>query len=65
MSFPPVSELLPHDAPMILVDELVEFDGTTAVVLARVRQGQPWVQDGRVPATFCIEYMAQPRRWDV
>jgi predicted hotdog family 3-hydroxylacyl-ACP dehydratase len=44
---------------MILVDELVSFDGSTAIVEARIREGQPWVQGGRVPATFCIEYMAQ------
>lgn len=59
MSLPPVAQLLPHDAPMILVDELLSFEGPLAVVEARIREGQPWVHEGRVPATFCIEYMAQ------
>lgn len=44
---------------MILLDALVSFEGTTAVAEARIREGQPWVHEGRVPATFCIEYMAQ------
>jgi predicted hotdog family 3-hydroxylacyl-ACP dehydratase len=44
---------------MILVDELLSFEGPWAVVEARIRDGQAWVRDGRVPATFCIEYMAQ------
>lgn len=59
MSFPPVADLLPQDPPMIVVDELVAFDGTRAIVRATVREGQAWVVDGRVRTTFCIEYMAQ------
>lgn len=59
MSFPPVVDLLPHDLPMILVDEVLSFEGPLAVVEATIREGQPWVREGRVPATFCIEYMAQ------
>lgn len=59
MSFPSVGELLPQDPPMIVIDELVEYDGTTAVAHARVREGQAWVQEGKVATTFCVEYMAQ------
>lgn len=59
MSFPQVSELLPQDPPMIVIDELVSYNEATVDVVAQIRAGQPWVQAGRVPATFCIEYMAQ------
>lgn len=59
MSLPPVRDLLPHDPPMILVDELISFEPTGVLVRARIREGQPWAREGRVSPTFCIEYMAQ------
>lgn len=56
---PPVAELVPHEPPMILVDELVEWSPTRARVRARVRPGGPFVVAGRMPATILLEYMAQ------
>ena len=58
-TFPSVDELVPHDAPMILVDELVEWSPTQARVRATIRAGGPFVVDGRIPATILLEYMAQ------
>ena len=58
-AFPPVAELVPHDPPMILVDELVEWSQTEARVRAKIRAGGPFVVDGQVPATILLEYMAQ------
>jgi len=57
--YPPVAELVPHDAPIILVDELLEWSPTQARVRARVRRGGPFVSEGRLPATILLEYMAQ------
>jgi predicted hotdog family 3-hydroxylacyl-ACP dehydratase len=57
--YPPVAELVPHEPPMILVDELVEWSPTQARVRAHVRRGGPFVSDGRLPATILLEYMAQ------
>jgi predicted hotdog family 3-hydroxylacyl-ACP dehydratase len=57
--FPPVAELVPHEAPMLLVDELVEWSPTQARVRAQVRRGGPFVSDDRLPATILLEYMAQ------
>lgn len=57
--YPPVAQLVPHEAPMILVDELVEWSPTHAQVRAQVRRGGPFVQDGQLPATILLEYMAQ------
>jgi predicted hotdog family 3-hydroxylacyl-ACP dehydratase len=57
--YPPVAELVPHEAPMILVDELVEWSPTHARVRAQVRRGGPFVSDGQLPATILLEYMAQ------
>ena len=58
-AYPSVDELVPHDAPMILVDELVEWSPTEALVRATVRSGGAFVVDGRVPGTVLLEYMAQ------
>lgn len=57
--FPPVAELVPHDPPMILVDELVEWSPTQALVRAQIRRGGPFVIADRLPATILLEYMAQ------
>jgi predicted hotdog family 3-hydroxylacyl-ACP dehydratase len=57
--FPPVAELVPHEAPMILVDELVEWSPTRARVRALVRRGGPFVSEGQLSATILLEYMAQ------
>jgi predicted hotdog family 3-hydroxylacyl-ACP dehydratase len=58
-SYPPVAELVPHEAPMILVDELVEWSPTHARVRAQVRRGGPFVDAGQLPGTILLEYMAQ------
>lgn len=57
--YPPAEALLPHSAPMILVDELISFEGEKAVGRIVIREDSPFVQDGRVPALVAIEYMAQ------
>ena len=57
--FPPVAKLVPHEAPMILVDELVEWCPSAALVRARIRDGGPFVHEGQVPGTILLEYMAQ------
>jgi predicted hotdog family 3-hydroxylacyl-ACP dehydratase len=54
-----VAELVPHEPPMLLVDELVEWSPTRSRVRARVRAGGPFVVAGRMPSTILLEYMAQ------
>ncbi|KIG15842.1 3-hydroxydecanoyl-[ACP] dehydratase [Enhygromyxa salina] len=44
---------------MLLIDELVEYSPTRALVRARVRPGGAFVVAGHVPATILLEYMAQ------
>jgi predicted hotdog family 3-hydroxylacyl-ACP dehydratase len=57
--FPPVAELVPHEPPMLLVDELVEWSPDSALVRATIRAGNPFVTQGRMPATVLLEHMAQ------
>ena len=57
--YPPIAQLLPHAAPMILLDRLVAHDSTHAVCEVTVREGMPFVQDHRVATLVSLEYMAQ------
>ncbi|MFV8753914.1 3-hydroxylacyl-ACP dehydratase [Nannocystaceae bacterium ST9] len=57
--FPPVAELVPHEPPMVLIDELVAWTPERARVRAQVRAGSPFVEAGRAPAVVLIEVMAQ------
>lgn len=57
--YPPVAELVPHEPPMLLVDELLEWSPDTALVRATIRAGSPFVTLDRMPATILLEHMAQ------
>ena len=58
-TFPPIAELVPHEPPMLLVDELCEWSEERARVRATVRAGGVFVAEGAMPATILLEYMAQ------
>ncbi len=58
-AFPPVAELVPHEPPMLLIDELLAWTPERAQVRAQVRAGSPFVSEGRAPALVMIEIMAQ------
>ena len=55
----PVEDVLPHRAPMILIDEMVRIDGGIIDCVTTIRADSPFVVDGRVPAIVGLEYMAQ------
>ncbi len=54
-----VSELLPHDEPMILIDRLLGHDTSSVQTEVTIRDNSPFLRDGMVPAYVAIEYMAQ------
>ena len=56
---PALASLVPHRAPMLLLDTLVAHDEVSATCSVVVREGAMFVRDGRVGATVFIEYMAQ------
>jgi predicted hotdog family 3-hydroxylacyl-ACP dehydratase len=57
--FPPVEDLVPHAAPTLAIDELVDWsDGKTHVRLV-VREGGLLVRDGGVDTVVTLELMAQ------
>jgi predicted hotdog family 3-hydroxylacyl-ACP dehydratase len=57
--FPAVAELVPHEPPMLLIDELLAWSPEQARVRAQVRAGSPFVEAGRAPALVLVELMAQ------
>jgi len=59
MSYPPVEDLVPHRAPMILIDEVVAAEGVTLTARVRLTDSSPFMQSGQLPALITLEYMAQ------
>lgn len=59
MAYPALETLLPHRPPMILIDELVRCDEREIVCSVVVREGAPFVTEGRVPALISLELFAQ------
>lgn len=58
--------VVPHAAPMVLLDRIIALQARDASLQdahieceAVVRRRQPLLQDGALPATACLEYMAQ------
>jgi predicted hotdog family 3-hydroxylacyl-ACP dehydratase len=56
---PPLAELVRHRAPMLLLDEVVRWDGASVECLVVLRDDSPFVEAGRVRGVLAVEYMAQ------
>ena len=55
-----INDLLPHEAPMMLLHKLTQVDKTTATCQAIVKRDCIFLDDqGQLPATVGIEWMAQ------
>lgn len=57
--FPPISMLMPHREPMVLLDRVVRWSVGEIECATRVREGARFVEDGALLAPFTIEHMAQ------
>jgi predicted hotdog family 3-hydroxylacyl-ACP dehydratase len=56
---PRIVDVVPHRPPMLLLDEVVAWDGASAECRLLLRDDSPFVHAGRVASTLAIEYMAQ------
>ncbi len=54
-----ISSLLPHDAPMLLLDTAIEADETTVKTKVTIHEGSLFCQGNAVGAWVGLEYMAQ------
>lgn len=59
MSFPPISDLVPHGLPMRALEELVEWEPGRATCRMTVRKVTPFVTRESVPCCATIEFMGQ------
>jgi predicted hotdog family 3-hydroxylacyl-ACP dehydratase len=55
----PIAQLLPHRAPMILIDEACGMEGDSFKARVRITSASPFFSGGGVPAWVGLEYMAQ------
>lgn len=58
-AYPPFEDLVPHAGPMVLLDELVQWEPGRARCRLTLREDAPFVRGGRVDAVVTLEYMAQ------
>jgi predicted hotdog family 3-hydroxylacyl-ACP dehydratase len=56
---PRLVDVVPHRPPMLLLDEVVAWDGMHVECRVVLRDDSPFVDAGRVASTLAIEYMAQ------
>jgi predicted hotdog family 3-hydroxylacyl-ACP dehydratase len=54
-----LSELLPHDYPMILLDRVIAYHETFIHAGVTIRKDSPFFEKGAVPSYVALEYMAQ------
>ena len=54
-----IKQLIPQRLPMIMVDALLEYDSTSALVGFTITKKNIFVQGGRLSASGLIEHMAQ------
>ncbi len=59
MIYDNISELLPHDGDMVLLDRVIEFDQDSMICQTTVRDDGLFGDEHTVPAWLGIEYMAQ------
>lgn len=57
--FPVITELVPHQAPMLALEALTEWSPGRARARLTVRADSMFARDGVVDAVVCLEYMAQ------
>jgi predicted hotdog family 3-hydroxylacyl-ACP dehydratase len=58
-TLPPLAKIVPHSGRMVLLDEVVAFDGRRVVCRVALRPDSTFMNEGRVRAIVALEYMAQ------
>ncbi len=55
----PVADLLPHSAPMVLIDRLVSYQPEGIHTQVVINDDSAFCENGKVPSYIALEYMAQ------
>ena len=56
---PAITDLVPHEAPMVWLDELLEWKPGYARCRAVIHDGSPFVESGALSSVTLLEHMAQ------
>jgi len=59
MKYPPIEDLVPHSAPTLALDELVDWSDGKAHARLVVKDDGLLVHDGAADSVVCLELMAQ------
>jgi predicted hotdog family 3-hydroxylacyl-ACP dehydratase len=59
VQYPPIEQLLPHRAPMILIDRMIDATNTASICEVTIGPQTLFIEPGGVPAFVGLEYMAQ------
>ncbi len=55
-----IAKFLPHDPPMVLLDELIDYQESTIQARVTLRKTSPFCNEtGEIPSYIGLEYMAQ------
>ncbi len=57
--YPSIRELIPHDGPMVLLDEMLHCEPGHARCRITIAPGMRFVSDGAVDTIVTLEYMGQ------
>ncbi len=57
--YPAIEELVPHRAPMLLLDRIEDDGDRTTTCGLTIREDSSFVENGAVPSYLALEYMAQ------
>ena len=57
--WPPIEKLVPHQKPMLLLDEVVDWDRRVMTAAVTISRGRLFCEPAGVPGYVGIEYMAQ------
>lgn len=58
-SFPAITELVPHQTPVLAVEKLTRWELGHAQGELTIRASNPFVQNGKLDTVMSLEYMAQ------
>jgi predicted hotdog family 3-hydroxylacyl-ACP dehydratase len=59
MSFPEITEFVPHRGSALLLDRIERWDESRVVCTVTIRDDHPYLSEGKVPAVVGLELMAQ------
>jgi predicted hotdog family 3-hydroxylacyl-ACP dehydratase len=59
LTMPPIADVVPHSARMLLLDRVVQYDEESLTAELTIRPDSPFVRSGSVGTWVALEYMAQ------